>query len=250
MKNFALLCLINIVTLSAHFADASEECKISLPGSVAILKDSKIDPDLRSIHGNCLMRHYLTRTDVATLLLKVIRDPSEDILLREDLIEAFGQVNQRKRIKIESNLGVKVSQQDKDAIDKTISNATPLIALTQAVKSMEEMVPATKLENDFLRTFSEIAHNEANHVQLRTVAVSALNNIVSSLIASGIYDDKMVKAYLDQVQAIAAKKDNATYFIGAQLAFRNLSGQLGTAYASQSPSGADKDPKRGLASPK
>lgn len=229
-------------------AYGSEECRINLAASILILKESKMEPDFRSVHGSCLMRHFLDRPDVAQAVLKIIRDPGEDLFLREDLIEVFGYINQRRKVKIESNLGPKLGAQERDAVDKMVANASPLLALTQAVKAMDDISPTTKYEFDFLHSFGEIAGNEANHVQLRSTAMNALHNSISSLISSGSFEEKTVRGYLELVQQVTAKKDNGSYFTGAGTAYRNLSAQLGNRVDSLT-IGTEKEQKRGLASP-
>lgn len=185
-------------------------------------KNRGTDPDLRSEIGTCMVQFFLDRPEVAQLALKIIRNPKEDLFLREDLIDAFGATTLRRKVKIGGIPTPKLGAQEQVAVDRTIASVSDILAVTQAVKSMDEIIPVTPLENDFFRALSEIAEDNSSHVVLREHAVKALENASAEVAKSGAFDQKLVKITYDTLERLALQQDSASYYTGARLAFEGL----------------------------
>lgn len=181
------------------------------------------DPDLRSRAGICLVRHQLDRPEVAKQVLRILRDPSEDILLREDLIEAFAESPLRRRVRIEvPRAAPQLGRQEKEALDRTLAGANSLMAVTQAMASMEDTAPVTVYEGEFFRVLNDIALDEQNHVLLRAGAVAALEKAAAKVADSGVYDEKTLRQTRDTLRSVAARDDEASYFTSAGQAYARL----------------------------
>lgn len=208
--------LLFVAVLPAH----AEECR-SLDSSLRVLKDKSADPELRAKHGSCLFRFHSDRTDAAQALLRIIRDPNEDTLLREDLVAAFAESPLRKRVKVEGNLGPELGKVEKTAVERTVASAGDILALTQAVKSMDEIVPTSRFEGEFVRALVEVAFDAKNHVLLRAVAVESLERVARASAESGVYDLKTLRLAHDTLRTIA-NLDEDGYYSGAKLAFNRI----------------------------
>ncbi len=114
------------------------------------------EPEQRSAQGLCLIKYHLGRNDVAHALLKIIRNPNEDLFLREDLITAFGQANLRRRLKVEEKLAPKMDQEAVAAVERTVSGVGSLLDLTQAVNSMDEVLPVTTQEGELFASSARL----------------------------------------------------------------------------------------------
>lgn len=216
-----LLFIVSVLLISTS-AQASE-CRHAWEHSLEKLRKSS-DPDQRSREGQCLLRYHLNRPAVTQVALKIIRDSKEDVLLREDLIEAFAKSTLRKQIKVEGTLSPELDKQDQDAVDRTVASAQDLIALTQAVKSMNEVVAVTRHEQEFIRAISELALDDTNPVLLRAVAVSALEQASKKIFESGLYDERGLRQVQETLNTIANRDDNGGYYAGAALAYGRLAG--------------------------
>lgn len=191
------------------------------PGAFQKLQNKKLDIDERAKAAQCLMFHQLDRPEVAQKLLRMIKDPSEDLFLREDLIEAFSQASLRKKIKVEGNLSPVLGEEEKNAVGSVASgNTNDLLAVTQAVKAMDEILPVTKFESDFFRAINEIALNESNHIMLRTVALDSLDKASRSIQQSGIFDEKIVRMSEETVRNLAIREETISYYSEAALAYQ------------------------------
>jgi hypothetical protein len=217
---FAIAILLSLGISSP--AAAADKCRASPEFSLQELKSPAADPDLRSADGQCLARFYLEKPEVAETLLKIIRNPREDLLLREDLIQAFAEAPLRKKVKVEGALAPKLNQQESEAVSRTLASAQGILAVTQAVKSMDETVPVTRFEGDFFRLFSEIAMDDRNHVILRETAVSALEKVSAKAVKSGVYDDRSIRLAQESLRAVAERGDNGSYYSGAADAYERL----------------------------
>lgn len=198
------------------------ECHGSPEFALQELKSFGADPDERSESGQCLIRHYLDKPEVALAALKVIRNPREDLLLREDLIQAFAESPLRRKVKVEQALSPELKPEDNAALSRTVASAEGLLAVTSAVKSMRETVPVTRFETEFFRALSEIAMDDTNHVILREVAVAALEKAASRVVASGLYDDRNIRLAQETLRTVAARADNSSFMSGAEAAYGRL----------------------------
>jgi hypothetical protein len=201
---------------------AGEECRSSPEYSLQELKNPAADPDARAETGRCLSRYFLDKPEVAQAFLKIIRNPREDLLLREDLIQAFADSNLRRKLKVEQALTPKLNSQESAAVNRTVASAGDILAVAQAVKSMEETVPTTRFEGDFFRAFSEIAMDDANHVILRETAVAALEKISTKAVKSGLYEDRSIRLAQETLRTVASRADNGSYYSGASGAYSRL----------------------------
>jgi hypothetical protein len=212
-----------IVALLVPAAGAADEsCRGSPEYSLQELKSKAADPDKRAAIGQCLSRHFLDKPEVAQALLKIIRNPREDLLLREDLIQAFADSSLRRKLRVEHQLTPKLNSQESAAVDRTVASAGDILAVAQAVKSMEEIVPTTRLEPEFFRALSDIVMDDSNHVVLREVAVAALEKISAKAVKSGVYDDRSIRLAQETLRTVASRADNGSYYTGASLAYSRL----------------------------
>ncbi|HEY8279944.1 MAG TPA: hypothetical protein VIH99_09985 [Bdellovibrionota bacterium] len=194
----------------------------NLEESVQLLASQRTEPELRSSVGTCLIRYRIEQPEAARAGLRILRNGSEDILLKEDLIEAFVDSNLRRKVKIEGQLAPKLGRQDQAAVDHTIAGANDLLAAAQAVRSMEETIPTTHLEADYFRALSEIVLDDSNHVLLRAAAVTALERLTVKVVISGIYDEKSVRLARETLHTVAAREDAASYYTNAAVAYNRL----------------------------
>lgn len=215
-----MLKIILILALIPFSFAHAEDCKNSLK----TFRDKKADPDRRSLAAQCLIANQLDRSEVALSVLRTIKDNNEDLFLREDLIEFFSKANLRKKIKVEGHLGPEVTEQEKTAIGSVAGgNTNDLLAMANAVKSMEEITPVTKYESEFFKALSEIAMNDNSHVLLRAAAVHAMEKTSGAVVASGIYDEKSIRLAKETIRTMAMREDIYSYYSGATLAYRNVS---------------------------
>lgn len=194
----------------------AEDCKNSLQ----TFKNKKLEAEQRSQAGICLVQKQLERSDVSLVVLRAIKDPTEDLLLREDLIEAFSKANLRKKIKVDGQLGPKDMGEQEKAAAGAVGNANQLLEIASAVKSMDEIVPTTRYEAEFFKALSEIALEESNHVLLRAAAVDAMARASRVVVDSGLYDEKLVRLTKETVRTVAMRDDVNSYYSGANLAYQ------------------------------
>lgn len=188
------------------------------------LRDKGGDPEGRAFHASCLARYHLHRSDASQALLRVIRDKSDDVLLREEVIEAFMEAPLRKRVKVEESLAPEIGKVERTAVERTIASAGDLLAFTQQVKSMDEIVAATRYEGEFVRALADTAMDEENHILLRAVAVEALERIARVSVESGVYDAKSLRLTHETLKALASLEEDESYYSGAASAFVRLEG--------------------------
>jgi len=107
-------------------------------------------------------------------------------------------------------------------VSKTLGRSESLLELTQAVKSMDEIIPITQYERDFFRAFSDIALEDSNSVLLRSAAVAALEEASRKVVASGVYDDRSLRMAQEALITVALRDDNGSHFSGAASAYSRL----------------------------
>lgn len=224
MFAFSLFLALVIPVAQAATQATDDECRRSPEYALQELKNPAADPDARATAGQCLSRYYLDKPEVAQALLKIIRNSREDILLREDLIQAFADSNLRRKVRVEHALTPKLKPEENDAVNRTIASAGDILAVAQAVKSMEETVPATRFEGEFFRAFSDIVMDDSNHVVLREVAVAALEKASEKAVKSGVYDDRNIRLAQETLRTVASRADNGSFFTGANGAYERLAG--------------------------
>lgn len=190
--------------------------------ALALLGNPDKEYDLRAKAGTCLVRSHLDQAEVNRVVLSILRDPSEDMLLREDLINAFADSTLRRTVRVEGALAPAMGQQERDAVDRALSGAGSLLAAAQAVKSMEETVPVSRFEPDFFRALSDIALDDSGHVLLRATAVNALERASVKVFDSGVYDEKTVRLVRETLHAVAERDDDASYFTNAGSTYNRL----------------------------
>jgi hypothetical protein len=215
----SILALLTFLSTPAHASSA--DCR-NVTQSISALADSQKDSDLRSRAGVCLLRNHLDNADVNRAALRIVRDPAEDILLREDLIEAFSEAPLRHKVKLEGRLAPEMGQMEKDAVDRALSGAGSLLAAAQAVKTMEDTEAVSRFEADFFRALSDIALDDSAHVLLRSAAVSALEKISEKTFSSGVFDEKLMRLVRETLKTVAARDDIASTTVNAGNAYNHL----------------------------
>ena len=193
-----------------------------IPRALASLGNPDKEYEQRSSAGICLLRYPLDLADVNRVALSILRDPSEDTLLREYLIEGFADANLRRRHRIEGRLAPALGKQERDAVDRTLAGVGSILEAAQAVKTIEEVVPSSRFEADFFRALSDIALDPSNHVILRATAVSALEKASVKIYTSGVFDEKTVSLVRDTLHVVATRDDDASYFTNAGPAYNRL----------------------------
>ena len=222
MQKFVFFLALSL-SLGAREAIAIEDCHaVSEAESMRVLQNKKSAYEPRSRAATCLVKKNLDHIESARLVLKVLNDSHEDLFLREDIVDALGDTRLRRSVKVEGKLGPEMGQQEKAAVDRTVSSASNLLALSAAVKSMDEIVPLTRLENEFFRALSDIAQNDGNHVVLRSMAVDAMEKMTKQVVESGVYEDKTVRVSQEALKVIGARDDNGSFFSGAQGSYERL----------------------------
>lgn len=208
------LFFILTILFSSGAALADVDCKNSPGKAINELKNVKNDPDLRAQWGACLFRNHFNNAEATQTLANIIRDPAEDILLREDLIEALADTPLRKKTKISMAPIAQVDKEEKEALAKNGRGLNALIEVTQAIRTAEEVVPASKYEGDFFKALSEVSVDDSAHILLRLTALSALEKITETTIASGVYDARYLKVAQESMQAVAMRDDPVAHYSG------------------------------------
>lgn len=186
------------------------------------LQNRRADSDLRAELAQCLSRRELARPEVALALLKILKDKSEDVLLREDIASALAATQWRRKVKVEAALAPQLDAQDRKAVDHTVSGANDLLAVASAVNSMDEIVPVTKFEGEFLRAFGELAEGQETPVLLRVAAVAALEKTTTQLVESGVYEERNLRVAQNTLREIVDRDEDDSYFTGAAAAYGRL----------------------------
>jgi|GEM_PF-4844414 len=221
MRFIVFIILLQAGLVAPAFAASSSECR-NTAAALKVLETEK-DGNLRSLSGVCLVRYQLDRAEVAKHVLRILRDPTEDTLLREDLIEAFAESPLRRKVRIEMQRPApQLGRQEQQAMDRTVSGAQNLVAVTQALGSMEDTAPVTAYEGEFFRVLNDIAIDESSHVLLRACAVSALEKISAKVVDSGVYDDRSIRLTRETMRTLAARDDEASYSTEAGQAYTRL----------------------------
>lgn len=217
-----LVALLACTTLSTPaWAGSPSDCR-DVKKALTLLGNPDKEYDLRSRAGTCLTRFHLDQAEVNRVVLSILRDPSEDTLLREDLIEAFADSSLRHKVKIEGKLAPALGKQEREAVDRALAGVGSILEAASAVKTIEEVVPSTRFEPDFFRVLSDIALDDSSHVLLRATAVSALEKASVKTYDSGVYDDKTVRLVRETLRTVAAREDDASYFTNAGAAYNHL----------------------------
>ncbi len=221
--HYSLAASVFLITpLDLRAAENDKTCLADVSGSLQKLKSLNTDPDHRLELGACLVKYQLHRSDVAQVALKILKDPSEDILLKEDLLQAFGQAELRRNEKVEESMAPEVNEQEKELLGRTVSSAQDILALTQAVKSMNEVVPVTRYESEFFRTLQSITLDDGNPILLRVQAVQSLENASKKIVASGLYEERLIRQSYEAMRTVAGRDDLANWSVEVQPAMQRL----------------------------
>ena len=220
-------------------ADAGS-CSVSAAQAAKTLLNRAADSSARSAEGTCALRTELSSAEVQAAALKVIQDPTEDLFLREDLIEAFGDAHLRRRVKVEEPIAPHLGKDEIAALEATVGGgAGRLLAAAQAVKSMDETQVVCPREAEFVRTLSTIARDEKSHVILRSVAVDSLEKAVKQMVTSKLYDERTLRLAQESLALVASAGDNASHFSGAAEAYGRLA-ESGLPFFSEGQSGGGR----------
>ncbi len=202
--------LFAFLMVSAIDANAnSKSCIQDYERSLKILRSTQSDPDERIEEAKCLLKHHISKSEVAQAGLKIIKDPKEDLFLREDLVQAFGEATLRKNEKVEEALAPEVNDQDREALGRTVASAQDILAITSAVKSMNEVIPTTRWEGEYFRVLHSIVLDDGNHIVFRATAVQALEAASKRVVDSGLYDDRLLRQSYETLKTVAARNDIA-----------------------------------------
>jgi hypothetical protein len=189
-------------------AAITKGCVKNFESSLKVLRSTQSDPDERIEEAKCLLKYHISKSEVAQAGLKIIKDPNEDLFLREDLVQAFGEATLRRSEKVEEALAPEVNDQDREALGRTVaSSAQDLLAITSAVKSMNEVIPTTRWEGEYFRTLHAIVLDDANHILFRETAMQALELASKKVVESGLYDDRLLRQSFEALSTVAARED-------------------------------------------
>jgi len=172
------------------------------------------DAEARSEAAQCLVRAHMGEPSVEKVLLRALKDPQEDPFLKEDILTGLAAISWRKEIVVEGNLGPTIDDEHRKAIGRTVAGAENLLAVTLAVKSMNETLSTVALESEFYRTLSDLALDEQNHVVTRMHAVQALEQIALKANGSGLYQERNLKTVRETLQLLQLREENLSSQIG------------------------------------
>jgi hypothetical protein len=219
-RSAVLLLLALLAPAPAHALGV--DCQ-QVSQALRLLNVVRQDPDARSQTGACLIQLHIDHPEVAKAVIRILRDPREDILLKEDLIAALAESPLRRKVRVESQLaGKPLAEREKEAMERNVGSVGAIIAAAQAVQAIEETVPVTQFEADFFRVLSDIALDDSSHVLLRTAAVRALERLSTRVVRSGIIDEKSFRVARDALHIVANRDDVASYLTEAGPAYSRL----------------------------
>ena len=193
------------------------------------------NPDIRSRAGICLVKSAIQQNEVAQTVLGIIRDNSEDLLLREDLMESIASAPLRQTVKVDDVKMPTVGAEERAAVERTMDGANGLIAITQAVKSMNDTVQTTKYEGEFIRSFSDIAINSQNHIVFRSMAIQALEGMARAAVDSGLYEEKLIRITYETIRSVSAQGEEISEATGANEALVRMDSHTQLASILKSP---------------
>lgn len=195
----------------------------SVSRSATILKNRKIDSDVRGTHGFCLVKRHLADPEASLAVLNVLRDRGDDLFVREDLAVALGSTGFRREVKVaESPSPAAITAEDREAVNRTVASVNPILQVTEAVKSMREVVAVTPREADFVKALGEVALDEDAHVMFRMVAVQSLTRIVKEMQGSGLSQDQVLHVGYESLKFASELPGEATWYIGAASAYDSI----------------------------
>lgn len=225
MSGFLLLFLALFFQTNSVFA-ADEICgKRSAASSVDWLKQFhsiKNDYDVRAKHAVCLIRYDFAKEGVAQAIFKTIKSENTDLIFKEDLILALSQANFRKKTAVDSELLKPLSQNEKQAVNRTIASAEPLLDVAGAVKKIDHIEAVTNIENDLLYYLSDQIKDANQDVSMRIASMQSLVTILSQIMKSGVYSEQAVKYSIDSIQYTSMLSDNASHYTRAKAALKFL----------------------------
>ncbi len=204
----------------ASDARAADECESTK--TLKQLSNKKAGPDLRSQWATCLVKNHLSNARVSQEILKILMNEEEHLFVKEDILGALSQISFRKSVKMDQQITKEITKEEAHAVDRTVASAKNILDVTNAVKTMNDMVPLTTYENDYVAALSNILTNDRAEVELRIGAVQALSNIVQSMIDSGMYDEKLLLTVYDVFHRTSLQDDAGSYYSGAQTAYHKL----------------------------
>lgn len=206
---------ISILTLTILLlAPFSAEACPNLQKALGLMANHGADAEARSEAAQCLVRSHMGEVSVEKVLLRALKDPQEDLFLKEDILSGLAAISWRKQIVVEGNLGPTINEEQRQAIGRTVAGAESLLAVTQAVKRMNETLSTVALETEFYRTLSDLALDEKNHVVTRMHAVQALEQIALKANASGLYQDRNLKTVRETLQLLQIREENVSAQMG------------------------------------
>lgn len=206
----------------ANPAHAGDSCRTSPGEALAALRSQQTEPDFRAAQGACLMRSFLDLPEVAQAALRIIKDPKEDLFLRQDLVEAFADARLRRQVKVKESLAPEVPKEDRENLERTAASASRLLAIAEKVKSMDETVATCASESQFLRAFADLAAADETPVVLRASAVESLEKVLNKIVPSGVFDERAVRFAQENLRNVASRDDTGSYFSGAGSAYARL----------------------------
>lgn len=221
------LCAVLLLLLAFPALSQAAACE-SRAGKAVWMKElqkgAKGDDDKRSEAAACLVRSGAWGSpEVSALLLQVLKNPSEHVFVKEDLVESLSEVSWRKTVHVHAPLAPSdIKKEDKEALGRTVASAKTLVDIAQAVTEMDDVVPVSKQEGEFLKTIAELSLSTESHIMLRQAATQSLAKITESIAESGVYDEKNLRIALDAIRFGAAQDDNASYYSGARFALEQI----------------------------
>ena len=213
---FWVLVAIVFFPLSS-FAD---KCGVQ---DLARLGNTAVDSDERGDAATCLIHNQLHDDAAMAQVLRILRDPNEQLFVREDIVSALGAAHWRKKVEIRGSLTPEhISRQEDDALNRTVASAKDILAVTQAVKHMQDTASTSRYEGEFVRVLSELILNKENHIQLRMACVEALTQITKIQLDSGLFDERNLRIAYEALKENSSTSDSASFYSGAGPALEAL----------------------------
>jgi hypothetical protein len=188
------------------------------------LSNPAIDSDERGDLASCFIHTQMQNPEVMSKILKILRDPNEQLFVREDIVAALGTAKWRKKTELRGSLTPEhLTPQEDEALNRTVASAKDILSVTQAVKQMQEVSSTTKFEGEFVRVLSEIILNKENHIELRMAAVQTLTQLTKVEVASGLFEEKNLRIAYEAIKENANNGgDASSFYSGAAAALAEL----------------------------
>ena len=193
MKLFIFLSISAAIIANAADDNCVPKMQHKVPAWLAKVRSYRTDSELRSKLAYCLTKNYLDNSQVGDEMLKILHSDAEDVFVREDILAALARMSFRKS---------QITHKE-DKIEKNL-------------------VPLTKLEDQYIEAMSEMVRNSKLDIELRIGAVQSLSNVLESLMGSGKFNESSVQSAIEVLRQVGQQQDKASYYSRASIAYEKV----------------------------